>query len=378
MKNFFLTLVSVILALLAAEALTRTFYEPKSNEITAFRLKDSKFYQRDDELGWIPRANVHGRHDKPGSFESKFSTNSYGFRDVDHSLLKDKGTQRIVVIGDSFAWGFGVNNGEIFTDYLEAGLNDTEVINLGVTGYGLRQETAIFKRLGLKFEPDILLLAFVSNDIYRASKNTADGSFVEVPQSLAIRQDDSLIRKVKKTLSRNSAFYSLFQDATNQNKFLVDLLVSLGVKEPPGGFLELDSNLMPALKIYPIQLKKSWREAKQELLKLETISKEHGVRFVIALVPSLQSVNSKSFKQSIAYTEYYKSDFDLDQPYRMLEEFGQKHGIEIINPLAAFRRTAATGVDLYLRRDMHFSRDGHKLFAKMIQEYFSNPSKSSN
>lgn len=376
MRNFVLILVSLTLALLAAEALTRAFYEPKSNKITAIRLQGSKFYQRDDELGWIPKANINGRHDKPGSFESKFSTNSHGFRDLDHSLSKDEGIQRIVVVGDSFAWGYGVNNGEIFTDYLEAGLKDTEVINLGVTGYGLWQETAIFKRIGLKFEPDVLLLAFVLNDIYRRRHAAADDTEPKGTRASDVGRGGGLIGKVKNTLSVNSALYSLFQDTTNQFKFLVDLLVSVGLKEAPGGFRHLDTNLMPALKIYPPALEKSWQDTKKDLLKLKSISEKNGVRFVVAVVPSLQSVNRKSFRQSIAYTTYFESDFDLDQPYRILEEFGHKHGIVVINAIDAFRRTAATGVDLYLRRDMHFSRDGHKLFAKRIQEYFTNLSKS--
>src|SRR5262245_9272881 len=109
MKNLSLVLLSSLVALVLAEGLTRMFYEPRSPEITAFKLNRSSFYQADDELGWIPKKNIKGKHDKSGSFESTFSTNSYGIRGKEISLDKRQGVTRIVVLGDSMAWGFGVN-----------------------------------------------------------------------------------------------------------------------------------------------------------------------------------------------------------------------------------------------------------------------------
>ena len=79
--------------------------EPRRSPLSGFR--GSSFYQKDDELGWAPKKNVHGQHDKAGSFKSSFSTNAYGLSDKNHSLLKSQGMRKIVVLGDSFAWGFG-------------------------------------------------------------------------------------------------------------------------------------------------------------------------------------------------------------------------------------------------------------------------------
>ena len=55
----------------------------------------------------------------------------------------------------------------------------------------------------------------------------------------------------------------------------------------------------------------------------------------------------------------------------MIEAFGREHGIEVINPTELFKRRAASGANLYLPRDMHFNKEGHRLFAKEIQEYLT-------
>ena len=225
----------MLFALAAVELLARTFYEPRTNEITAFRISQSGFYQRDDELGWLPKKNVQGQHDQPGSFESTFSTNAHGLRDTDHPLAKQEGTRRIVVLGDSFAWGYGVNDGEIFTDYLESSLSDMEVINLGVTAYGLRQEIDYFKRLGIKFAPDVVVLALVMNDIYDA-RDREKGERPKTAKDLKSVPDRNFFRTVKQALAGNSTLYALLQDVTNQYKFVVDIMVRIGLKEPPLGF----------------------------------------------------------------------------------------------------------------------------------------------
>ena len=57
-KNAALFVLAMLFALAAAELLARTVYEPRTKEITTFRLSRSDFYQRDDELGWLPKKNV--------------------------------------------------------------------------------------------------------------------------------------------------------------------------------------------------------------------------------------------------------------------------------------------------------------------------------
>lgn len=89
----------------------------------------------------------------------------------------------------------------------------------------------------------------------------------------------------------------------------------------------------------------------------------------MVLVPSPQSVDAELFGQSIAPTRFESEDFDLDQPYRMMEDFAKINHIELINPLESFRRAHHSSTSLYLARDMHFSPKGHQVFAQEIARY---------
>jgi len=98
--------------------------------------------------------------------------NSDGFRDREYTIEKPPNTYRIIVLGDSVAMGFGVNNDEPFSEVLERKLNSLnsnvnyEVLNFGVWGYGTIQEVELLKYKGLKYEPDMIILEYHGTDIY--------------------------------------------------------------------------------------------------------------------------------------------------------------------------------------------------------------------
>lgn len=125
----------------------------KGHELSGHR------YLFDETLGWknIPnwKATTRGR---------PLSINSKGLRDREHPYEKPPGTKRILVLGDSFAWGYGVGDSEVFTDVLERQLvakgKPWEVINTGVSGWGTDQEYLFFREEGVKYSPDIVVLAY--------------------------------------------------------------------------------------------------------------------------------------------------------------------------------------------------------------------------
>lgn len=82
---------------------------------------------------------------------------------------------RIEVLGDSIAFGNLLPAGAEFPRQLEALLqraNDpAEVINLAVGGYDVLQEAALFEEKGLRYEPDLVVLAYCLNDAGIASPN---------------------------------------------------------------------------------------------------------------------------------------------------------------------------------------------------------------
>lgn len=96
-------------------------------------------------------------------------TNSFGFRGPELKLQVAPNTVRILGLGDSRMFGWGVNIEECFLSRLETRLNQDpgvryEIINTGVPGYNTAMEVATLVETGLQFKPDLVLLEIVGND----------------------------------------------------------------------------------------------------------------------------------------------------------------------------------------------------------------------
>jgi lysophospholipase L1-like esterase len=97
-------------------------------------------------------------------------TNSQGMRDRELLAADTPGLTRIAVLGDSFAFGFGVTLDETFTEVLEVQLNAAgdgrryEVLNFGVPGYSTEEEAAVLEHKALAFDPKVVVVAYVLND----------------------------------------------------------------------------------------------------------------------------------------------------------------------------------------------------------------------
>jgi len=117
------------------------------------------FYLYDPTLGWknVPNRTATTRG-------HRLSINSLGLRDREYSYEKPAGTRRILVLGDSFTWGYGVSDEEVFTEVLERRLQSQgrnwQVINTGVSGWGTGQQYLFLKSEGLRYQPDVVVLAF--------------------------------------------------------------------------------------------------------------------------------------------------------------------------------------------------------------------------
>jgi len=111
---------------------------------------------------------------KPGrqwlSEEAPVRTNSRGFRGPELPKTKPAGTIRIVGLGDSVMFGWGVTEDQTYLCRLEIALGAdaagvrVEILNLAVPGYNTSQEAAVFRDEALPLSPDLLLVGYVLND----------------------------------------------------------------------------------------------------------------------------------------------------------------------------------------------------------------------
>jgi hypothetical protein len=104
-----------------------------------------------------------------GSFTLR--TNSLGLRGPEVAREKPPGTFRVLLLGDSVAFGWGVDDEVTFARRLEAEWNAAapkqrlEVINTGHPMYDSNQEEATLRELGLSLQPDLVVLVYVVNDV---------------------------------------------------------------------------------------------------------------------------------------------------------------------------------------------------------------------
>jgi hypothetical protein len=130
-------------------------------------------YRYDPDLGWFPIPNLEKQF--VASRRISIRNNGMGFRDHEYTAKKKP---RLIFLGDSFVWGFDVEQNERFTEQLQAMLPEWEILNLGVSGYGTDQEFLLLQKVVDTLRPDVVLTIFCSeNDQTDNSSNSRYGYF---------------------------------------------------------------------------------------------------------------------------------------------------------------------------------------------------------
>jgi len=95
-----------------------------------------------------------------------YEVNADGFRDRRYPKTPAPGTYRIIILGNSVAFGYGVEQDETFPKRLEALLNRRwparhfEVLNFAVSGYNAYNQEALLADRGVAYHPDLVVTQF--------------------------------------------------------------------------------------------------------------------------------------------------------------------------------------------------------------------------
>jgi lysophospholipase L1-like esterase len=191
--------------------------------------------------------------------KNRVSLNSNGHRNDDMPVAKPAGERRILVLGDSVTFGWGVDQGEDFPARLEALLRQQDnrvwrVINSGVNGYNSEQEAIYFASEGIAFEPDIVLLVYVAND--------ADPAFD--PKSVTWRRYPAWPSSLPELLDRARSVSYLYQTTR----------LFRGMKE-----LEMTATASPPQSI---TRHARWPDSLRALRIISDLCRIHGIPFLLA------------------------------------------------------------------------------------------------
>jgi len=319
---------------------------------------------------------VLGARLKPGfsdrvtttEFSSTWRINADGYRGP---VAGERGRPafRILALGDSFTFGYGVEESESWPRLLEEDLDGgagpagrTEVVNLGVGGYGTNQEQLYLERVAGSLSPDLALVAFyVGNDPednLRAAP--AKGSGVGSPPAAAAPAP-SRVERLKRWMGGRSQLYNLVSVRADE------LLVRLGLRQLVYPF-EMELLVSPP----PSRVSEAWEATGEALSRLGAWARERGLALVVLVLPMKHQVSDTVWgrvRDHYARLAGGEAVFDRERPQRVMKEACERAGLRCVDLLAGLRAAQNENEgDLYWPRDQHFNARGHAAAARLIAD----------
>lgn len=185
LRNFALNATLLILSTIVAGGIGELYFRFFDPQAIIPRYVEAGPYGIRKNIG-----DVNGEMIVP-EYRHRFTTNSQGFRgSKEYTLQKPTGIFRIITLGDSVTLGHGVADDETFSAVLERTLGEaipTEVINMGVSGFGTAEELLQLRHVALQYQPDLVVLAYFPNDPYNNMVSklyaAADGKLYRLEQA---------------------------------------------------------------------------------------------------------------------------------------------------------------------------------------------------
>jgi hypothetical protein len=173
--------------------------------------------EREAQANRIIRQGPFGLESVPGGracyLGHEIVIGSHGMRNRETPVAKPAGTFRILVLGDSVPFGFGVAEEDAFPRVVErmldakppAGYQHVEVINAAVPGANLVDSYFFLDKRGLAYQPDLVILTLVRDDVPEVEKTAAAAARrIVVPSWLGALHLGRLVQHWLDRLSRGS------------------------------------------------------------------------------------------------------------------------------------------------------------------------------
>lgn len=284
-------------------------------------------------------------------YEIEIKTNSEGFRDAEFSVNKPGGVFRILVAGDSFTYGIGVEADETYPKIMERILNERildqdlkyEVFNLGIPDIGTLEELEII-RYGMKYEPDLILLGLLVENRWAERGNDLCDNFrywdrlkrKKLPKAYPPRDSGVKAKMIRsldslhRLLINHSEFYFLLmtRKGGSLRKHLVRLRESQNQE----------------------RLNSAWEITREALKKIRAIAQEKNLPLVVLFIP-------------------FSNDLGIPDPGLRdeLVKLDRESGVNLFDLSEALRRNKDE--NLYYQADGHWRPLGHRLSAEAAVDY---------
>lgn len=302
------------------------------------------FHQSDAYLGWRGRPNIRLRYHRP-EFDTLVELDAEGWRRPDPPRPAGA-ARRILVLGDSFTWGWGVSQGETFTDRLQAHLAPAvAIVNRGVNGFGTAQEYLLLERELAAHRYETVVLMFFINDL----DDNSDGKDGHRPYFDLV--DGRLLPRNQPATARTSPLLIFLKDHSRAYLF-VEFELGMLKRRFRG---EADSERLyrekAAVDFHQLP---GYAVTAHLLDEMNRLVRAHGGRFLVVYIPQ-------------------RSEFEGDTPlpyvgsvHAMIDDIARQAGIPMIDLAPAFRQEAKNGRQLVFPIDAHWTPQGHALAADVL------------
>ncbi len=309
------------------------------------------YHEHDPIIGWIGTASHEARFRAP-EFDIVIANSELGYRRPEVAFEGPDDARKIVFFGDSFTWGWGVEQGEVFTDRLQERFQgDTRILNRGVNAFGQAQQRHLLDRVLVDDKPDAVVVMFFANDPQecvddRGGKRPVftleDGKLV--PHNVPVRKK---LTGPFREFSKRSIVLSLLRSSFNH--------LTVGLRDAPRDWFKESQEGI---------LHEGWPVCRALLLDMKRTCEAAGVEFRIVFIPIAFEVTSdESLKlplraelEALCVSEAI-SWLDLTSPMHKAWEKAESHTRE--------------GLPFYFPKDQHWTAAGHDFAAEKIHEWWN-------
>ncbi len=264
----------------------------------------------------------------------RWRRNQYGLRGPDHAGPRLATTRRVLLIGDSFTFGEGVEDGAlIFPAVLERELNDgprpagverVEILNGGIPGSHSQEWVDLWAKVGAAFAPDVVVVVFFLRDGSRVSAKK--GFFDPIRKDIVLRNRDS-------RLYQSSYAFRMLRDRLDR-----------------AHVERLYADAIGAAYFGDESQTEEWRNAQANLAKLRDLARAQGATFGFVVFPILVELNE---------------DYPFRPVCELLVDFAEENGMPTLDLLPAF--LGQDGPDLWVAPlNQHPNPAGHAIAARAL------------
>jgi hypothetical protein len=333
--------VSLLVSLGVGEVALRLIDHPLSRPVIDF----NRWYEPSELYGHQLVKNFEG----PGPLHVPVKINSVGFRDAEHAKAKEPRTIRVLGLGDSFTFGWGVALEQTFLKQLEAGLQQrtqrpVEVFNMAVPGWGLNQYYIALKEYGIAYQPDVVVVGYWTDDLNGPPADKLGA----VPDSTWEGERQAPLRGgALHHLRVFNFFYHLADDIKYRNRsrriaHLHDAQARRAEWTKRPQYLITDPG--------PEATAKYGRQLRDHLLRIRKLTTDHGASLAVVLIPD--------------YAQLFHPEFQHIN--RVMKETADQLGIPLIDMTPIYEATEGTRPNYFWPLDGHTNKVGHKAIADAL------------